>query len=80
VLSYISIVILFPIDTYVSSLWSLLFAFYHQNLYVFLFQRKQKIQGYTLSGTSITPTSEFFTVALFLLMLGSQKLQILGGL
>jgi hypothetical protein len=47
---------------------------------LFLFQRKQKIQGYTLSGTCISSTSEFFTVALFLLMSGSQKLQILGGL
>jgi len=61
-------------------LWSLLFAFYHPNLYAFVSQHKQKIQGYTLSGTNIVPTSEFFVVALFLLMLGSQKLQILGGL
>lgn len=79
-LSYISVIILFPIDAYVSSLWSLLFAFYHKNVYAFLSQHKQKIQGCTLSGTSIAPTSVFFTVALFLLMLGSQKLQILGGL
>jgi len=46
----------------------------------FLSQRKQKNSGLHISSTCIAPTSEFFTVALFLLMSGSQKLQILGGL